>query len=117
MELKESAQDNGWYDRGELPPVGAECEWSQNGSSWEECVIIFYYMNTLVLDHLKHRGNVRLLKTEQMQFRPIKSEREKAIDEIHAVIDSRLDSVLDTVISGKRQIAEALYDAGLRFKD
>lgn len=99
-----------------VPQVGwhGECTWGAK-VDWHECVIL---PNSKIAYKLIVQDNWYIDKiSKNHEFRPIKSEREKAIDEIHAVIDSRLDSVLDTVISGKRQIAEALYDAGLRFKD
>lgn len=100
-----------WFENGILPPVGTECEWSCNGVSFELCTILIYHANTVVLYHTKYPANVRILKTEEITFRPLKSDREKAIE---AALDNcTFFEVEDDIVATYRRAFEQAYDAGL----
>lgn len=96
---------NEWFEKGELPPVGEKCEFRM-GNFWKPCEIkgeAFDYGQRLVLvqigDAAKTIGNTELL-------RPIKSEREKAIDDMASIMGRGSNTYWAS--------AEALYDAGYR---
>lgn len=99
--------DPAWHETGDLPPVGTECEWSVNDKCYEACIILFYYSGCVVFDHPKHKGNVRLLKLDDLKFRPIQSDRDKAIEEMTEIFYS----------NGFKNGFAALYDAGFRKPD
>ena len=100
--------DNSWHERGELPPVGTECEVLNNelyNPAWEKCTII--YMSTYKCIYSAESrsemvGNVDL--TGAIEFRPLRTEREKAIDAACKAIGD---------VMGGRLIIERLYDAGM----
>jgi hypothetical protein len=96
---------NDWFENGELPPVGIECEYKL-GNFWKHCEVkgdAFEYGHRIVLvqigDGCKCTGEVKY-------FRPIKSEREKAIDDMASIMGSGSNTYWAS--------AEALYDAGYR---
>jgi len=101
---------NEWFENGELPPVGTLCEY-RVGNFWKPCEIkgeAFDYGQRLVLvqigDAAKTIGNTELL-------RPIKSEREKAIEEMMSKI---LSPSLELYTDQYEYAAARLYDAGYR---
>ena len=93
--------NNDWYEKGEMPPVGEKCEFKL-GNFWKPCEIkgeAFDYGHRLVLVQIgegcKTTGEVKL-------FRPIKSDREKAIEAAGSICKLDLADVFGE-----------LYDAGL----
>ena len=106
--------DNGWYERGELPPVGTECEWSANGVSYDPCEILMYHENCVVLCHNKYRSTVRLLKVVGLTFRPIKSERERVIESAAEIIRNEQGArAINSRDCPHKASAVALANAGL----
>ena len=65
-----------------LPQVGEEFEFSCNGVSWEERVMLFNDGITCMMAHKEHPASRWHYKSDDpyMQFRPIKTERERFID-------------------------------------
>ena len=107
--------DNSWYERGELPPVGCECRFFSDGydKNWFDWCI-FHGLATcggLIVEHhhktSPSRVTVCLFNPRTTKFRPLCTEREKAIDEMGATLRNR-GSVISDVILGE------LYDAGFR---
>ena len=108
-------QDNSWFERGELPPVGCECQFFSDGydGEWFDWCI-FRGLATcggLIIEH-HHRTSpsrvtVALFDPSSTKFRPLRTEREKAIDEMIAAIDHIKEGNFQTFIG-------ALYDAGYR---
>lgn len=69
-----------WHKNGELPPVGEVCEWlecSQTG--WQTVTVAGYYLNAV---WLVPKGKEPITVYNPTGFRPIRTEREKAIDEM-----------------------------------
>lgn len=105
------AQDNSWRERGEFPPVGCECEMHNNGSwtngsrVWEPVKVLAVTNQNVIVTKDGINENVR--RRCNVAFRPLRTEREKAIDEMVAVISSM--SILSV-----ESIAEKLYDSGYR---
>ena len=84
---QEVKQDNGWFERGELPPVGVECEILWNDAEWHKTKIIAHlhidkfnicpvfttdWDDTAFVDCMPHYKS----------FRPIRTEREVLVDAI-----------------------------------
>jgi hypothetical protein len=94
-----------------LPNVGDVVDQSNNGQYWQTVEIkykddfIIFYANKM------HAGNYWMSKIDDpsLKFRPIKSERELAIESIIETITHG-----KTVNNGYRHIAESIYDAGWR---
>lgn len=102
---------NEWFERGELPPVGTECEVLNHqftsNAAWEKCTILFMGKFKCIYNSEschERVGSVEL--TGAIEFRPIRTEREKAIEVATPLIES-------LKFSSYAKIAEALYDAGL----
>ena len=96
---------NEWFENGELPPVGAKCEF-RVGNFWKPCEIkgeAFDYGDRVVL---AQAGDAAKLVTSKDKLRPIKSDREKAIEAMAAIWDSNLEL-------SSQSIFEQAYDAGL----
>lgn len=101
-------QDNGWYERGELPPVGVECEFNVC-DSWEKCEIKgdgYDCGHRVVLVQV---GDRCVLAQRPNPFRPLKTEREKLVERFER--EWRLS---------KHSLVEFLaeqYDKGLRYTE
>ncbi|HHQ4466794.1 TPA: hypothetical protein ACSPZQ_000083 [Aeromonas veronii] len=111
----EGCLNNHWFERGELPPVGAMCQMKhkQATSEWArpgfDDVFIVAGGNELFIS-ADQKGGKELVGTwDDYEFRPIRTERDKAIDEmkLHCPYHGSWDTV-------GRIYAEALYDAGYR---
>ena len=90
----------GWDDTN-LPPVGCECECSWADVEWQPCKILFT-SNQLVVVKLKESGIEDAYNIGDVTFRPLRTEAERAIDEM-----VRLSGV-------SINAAKILYDAGYR---
>ena len=98
--------DNSWHERGELPPVGVPVEFWWGGSFAFNCEFItrrrhHYVMWNLDADRPDAADNLN------SEFRPIRTEREKAIDEMYQAAFS-IGSKINAETIG------AIYDAGYR---
>lgn len=118
------SQDNSWHERGELPPVGCECEWVDE-SGVEVAAGSLYPRIGDVVSVCAHKqtpgGDVIAIFTWEPgdnglrvaasrmpeDFRPLRTEREKAIDEMVGVIKG-------AAFQDPEFIASILYDAGYR---
>ena len=127
MDEKFRIDRSDWFDRGELPPVGTECEfcggagdaddpWHPDLMDGDRVTVIAHFecgICTLAAFTFKSRNqNIATVLVEQANygcFRPIRTERDKAIDEMkqHCPHHGSWDTV-------GRIYAEALYDAGYR---
>ena len=94
-----------WHEKGEFPPVGAEFEFSINGSSWDERVMLFNDGITCMMASRKHPSCRWHYKCDNpdMRFRPLQTERERVVK---AWIEKLDDSdILNAYLGG-------LYDIG-----
>lgn len=90
----------GWDGTG-LPPVGCECERSWAGDKWLSCKILFT-SNQIVVVKLKGSGIEDAYNIGDVTFRPIRTEAERAIDEMVQLSGVSIGA------------AKILYDAGYR---
>lgn len=123
------APDNSWHERGDLPPVGCECEWVDESGVDGPAGSLYPCVGDTV-SVCAHRqtpgGNVIAIFTwapgddglrvaaSRMpeDFRPIRTEREKAIDEMLSVYAGKDDG--KPIHPRCKLLAEMLYDAGYR---
>lgn len=101
-----SVSDNSWGKHEELPPIGVPVELWFGGTFAYRCEFIAMRGYTCVLWNL---DDDKLDGADIMnsQFRPIRTEREKAIDEMTNLIAK-------SVFGSAKCQAEKLYDAGYR---
>lgn len=89
------------WDGAGLPPVGTECEFLSNDTSWGKVVIIGYDGDKVVF---KPSGETYygIEPSERQIFRPMRIEREKGVEKIRQVLN---------VVRNTYEDAENLYDA------
>lgn len=95
---KEMKRDNGWFERGELPPVGCECEILGafgHYQEWFECKIIAEHNGSVFAANERSWMNVR--KGER-QFRPLRTERDVLIEIIKKTDDTD-DRIADAILA------------------
>ena len=100
--------DNSWHERGELPPVGCECEIRHN--CWREfqrITVVAITREYVIVEYDSVVAREQHYHLSDMTFRPLRSEREKAIDEMANLIAK-------SVFGSAKCQAEKLYDAGYR---
>lgn len=100
-----------WHKNGELPPVGVGVQLWHGGAYAYDCEVIAKRGNSYVLWNLTW-GRADSADCSMCDFRPIRTERERAIDEmVCEFIDHHGDPK-----GGERYlgIAAKLYDAGYR---
>lgn len=90
-----------WNGEGLTPPVGCEYERSWAGDEWQSCKILFT-SDQIVVVKLKGSGMEDAYNIGGVTFRPLRTEAERAIDEM-----VRLSGV-------SIGAAKILYDAGYR---
>lgn len=98
--------DNSWHERGELPPVGIPVELWFGGSFAYNCEFIVMRGNAYVVWNLDD-DKPDCADYMNSQFRPLRTEREKAIDELVGIIKG-------AAFQDPEFIASILYDAGFR---
>ena len=105
--------DAQWFERGELPPVGTVCLYVVSDRLSAEVEITAHAKLGLCFVQVGQSGERYVSKVAVLhRFRPIRTEREKAIDEmVCEFIDHHGDPK-----GGERYlgIAAKLYDAGYR---
>lgn len=105
-------QDNSWHERGEFPPVGSTCKFYLNSGRVVNLIIQSHQENGVCLgwseEELVFYGS-----NDPKRFKPLQTEREKAIEEMSKIIHSveGEEGLINDLTLG------ALYDAGFRFVD
>ena len=100
------SQDNSWYERSELPPVGCECEaFDSNENKWMRVEVIAIREGYVMMWCRECLCGFQ--SDDKSIFRPLRTEREKAIDEMVSVI--KWSAFHDPEFT-----ASILYDAGYR---
>ena len=100
--------DNSWYERGELPPVGCECEIKHKcWCGFERFTVVAITKEYVIVEDDSVVAREQHYHLHDMTFRPLRTEREKAIEDMSRVMHEH-DSVINDVTLG------ALYDAGYR---
>lgn len=97
-----------WHKSGELPPVGEVCE-VMHLDRWVCCEVIAHFEQSwgMVAAYTVgiNGGNAKLLEQCNAEdFRPLRTEREKAIDKMVSLVEP---------LATYREFAGAIYDAGM----
>lgn len=99
--------DAQWFERGELPPVGTVCLYVVSDRLSAEVEITAHAKLGLCFVQAGQSGESYVSKTAELhRFRPIRTEREVAIEEMCNV--AGLDGLVFGLVAGE------LYDAGYR---
>jgi hypothetical protein len=102
-----------WFEFGELPKSGESCEYKfQNPDvSWQPVQVNYISAKHAILTMLEDGNECHTDGFKAADFRPIRTDKEKAIDAAGAVIIKTSSAVDDLALN-------ALYDAGfLRLPD
>lgn len=94
-----------WHERGDLPPVGTECEVHTGTERWERCKI-------LALSAMRHSPiavfqvglNPPDWYAQASSFRPLRSDRERWVEQASSVVNkpgSGLQNLYDALLSGE----------------
>lgn len=98
---QEVSQDNGWFERGELPPVGVECEIFGKDARPEKCKIIAYHKDQVAVQWESFGGgilDVLYLRGDYWKFLPISTERDVLIEIIKKTDDTD-DKIADAILA------------------
>ena len=98
--------DNSWFTYCKLPPCGIPIELWFGGSFAYNCEFIAMRGNTYVVWNLD-ADKPDCADSLNSEFRPLRTEREKAIDEM-------ADLISKSVFGSAKCQTEKLYDAGYR---
>lgn len=110
-QVAQTAPDNSWHERGEFPPAGCECEAFVNEENkWVRFEVIAI-RDGFVMGWCRE-SLCGFQSDEKSEFRPIRTEREKAIDEMLSVYAGKDDG--KPIHPRCKLLAEMLYDAGYR---
>ena len=91
---KEMKQDNGWHERGELPPVGTECE-IDLGAKWRKAFVVGRnYTGRIVVEI----DTCDFIVADGCTFRPIRTERDVLIEIIKKTDDTD-DKIADAILA------------------
>ncbi len=100
-----------WNGEGN-PPAGTECERSNVGDNHQSFrKIKVKYIGEEFAVVVYDDGRERAEKLDQLSFRPIKTEREKAIDSVMQIFEC--DHLNESFKSGAQEMARMLREAGL----
>ena len=93
-----------------LPPVGAVCEYKIGNGNWFECEIISHSRLVIKCPHLENDCDqgLQIVGDKEAVFRPIQSDRDRAIEEMLSLDAS------DGRLTSRTDFCGALYDAGYR---
>ena len=91
---QEMKQDNGWFERGELPPVGTECE-IDLGAKWRKAFVVGRnYTGRIVVEV----DTCDFIVADGCTFRPIRTERDVLIEIIKKTDDTD-DRIADAILA------------------
>lgn len=94
-----------WHKNGELPPVGEVCLYVVSDRCSAEVEITAHAKFGLCFVEIGKSGECYVSKTAELhRFRPIRTEREKAIDGMVSLVEP---------LATYREFAGAIYDAGM----
>ena len=113
-DCKMTAPAKPWFEAGELPPVGAECEYLGCAKKWDKCKIVFTSEYVVVIEGeaaLNELVQVAFNFGDWPKFRPIKTDKEKAIEAAVKVCTGV--NIATTTDSLTMKTLNKLYDAGL----
>ena len=100
--------DNSWHEHGEFPPIGCECEVKHKcWGGFERVTVVAITKEYAIVEDDSVVAREQHYHLHDMTFRPLRTEREKAIDDMANLIAR-------SVFGSAKCQAEKLYDAGYR---
>ena len=97
---QEMKQDSGWFERGELPPVGAVCLYVISDRLSSEVEITAHAKFGLCFVEVGKSGENYVSKTAELhRFRPIRTERDELIEIISSSLLVTTEQVADAIIA------------------
>ena len=107
-------QDNSWYERGELPPIGCECEIKHKcWNVFERFTVVAITKEYVIVEDDSVVAREQHYHLHDMTFRPLSTEREKAIDEMVGILKAKFNRPgVDGI--AVFDIVNELYAAGYR---
>jgi len=99
-------ENNSWHQKGEHPPAGTKCEYARSEKFFFECKILGSNGGQVAFTCPDEPNRIFVNSFNDCGFRPIKSDREKAIEEMALLMGKSENTYWAS--------AEALYDAGYR---
>lgn len=107
--VDDDADNSDWHSRGELPPVGVECEyfWCSRPEEWRKVKITDNGFDEGIPCVSLRQENELRINSDPANFRPLKTERDRAIEEMHNIANNDQSCASIGAI-------EKLYDAGYR---
>lgn len=96
---REMNQDNGWCERGELPPVGFECEMKRIDGRWCKAVTVGKDSGGRMVCELNDNGVFYASTSSAESFRPIRTERDELIEIISSSLLVTTEQVADAIIA------------------
>ena len=98
---KDMKQDNGWFERGELPPVGTKCE-IDLGAKWRKAFVVGRnYTGRIVVEV----DTCDFIVADGCTFRPIRTERDVLIEIIKKTDDTD-DRIADAILAAGFSLGE-----------
>lgn len=105
--------DNSWYTRGELPPVGTECEYAIEERPSKTCTFVgINSRGSIVIEDCN--GEYKSYHAQQIKLHPIKTERERFIDAALKQFDEYGDQFPEIENKALFKLFGGIYDAGFR---
>lgn len=105
--VDERYKPDSWHARGELPPVGTECEYAVGTGSlgFDWCFFVGRnHSGSLIIE--SDNGNILSYHKHQLKFRPLRTDREKFIDAAESVRKAHQWTT--------EEYLGALFDAGFK---
>ena len=106
-QVVQPTQDNSWYEREELPPVGYECEAIRNGE-WVTVEVLRHRVNNAEMNVAAVMDCTSFNVFWSADFRPLHTEREKAIEHMNELVGN-----IEEYPTWRDAMA-TFYDAGYR---
>lgn len=107
LNLEQEQMSNEWFENGELPPVGVECEYKSLGE-WSWCRVVHHSGSA---SWIVTKSEDCIIRNDLCEFRPIRTDRERAIEAaMNAIKDHSMDNV-ERVFA--KVLAASWFDAGL----
>lgn len=100
-QLEKLLRGEQWDGTG-LPPVGTECEYKWQNDKWRSGKVCYLSKHTvLMLEIFEGEESESCYGSDDVQFRPLRTERDKAIEQINNIAG----------VFANQSVSERLYDA------
>ena len=108
---KEQGMNNDWYERGELPPVGIDCQMQRKVEPFKAGKVVFYGEHIFVWRN-SDTGLECVETVRSVKFRPLPTETDKLVDE--AMLLFSQTEVTSDAKKGIEHAVQKLIEQGYR---